>query len=152
MDTTMKSERLKKLESELNDLEQWMKLGLVPTKEIERHKEEIHHLKEKIEEEKERLQFLKESGEVEEFAAPRRGPSKTVYPDTPSMSDVDMNETSEEGFDIDQETTSETTEESTSTTEEVTTNEDYEEDEDDPFSDKNRWRRGGILDPESNDW
>ncbi|MCP5469939.1 MAG: hypothetical protein H7A36_05485 [Chlamydiales bacterium] len=150
----MKSERLKKLEAELGDLEQWMKLGLVPNKELERHKEEIHNLKGRIDEEKERLQFLKESGEVEEFAAPRRGPSKTVYPDTPSMSDIEMNETTEGGFEVDQETSSETTEESTSADEGSGTTEEYDtqEDDDDPFSDRNRWRRGGIIDPESNDW
>jgi hypothetical protein len=31
----MKSERLKKLEAELEDLEQWMGLGLVPKKDVE---------------------------------------------------------------------------------------------------------------------
>ena len=36
-----KSERLKKLETELEDLEQWMRLSLVPKKDIEKHKEEI---------------------------------------------------------------------------------------------------------------
>ena len=72
----MKSERLKKLEAELADLEQWMKLGLVPKKELERHREEIENLKARIEEEKERLQFLKESGDMEEYTAPRRNPPK----------------------------------------------------------------------------
>ena len=60
----VKSERLKKFESELTDLEQWLKLGLVPKKDIEKHKEEINSIKAKIEEEKERLQFLKENGEI----------------------------------------------------------------------------------------
>src|SRR5215470_3897682 len=54
----IKSERLKKLETELQDLEQWLKLGLVPKKDIEKHKEEIKAVQTKIEEEKERLQFL----------------------------------------------------------------------------------------------
>src|SRR5690606_20055946 len=99
----MKSERLKKFESELNDLEQWMKLGLVPKKEIERHKEEIENLKARIIEEKERLQFLKESGEAEEFTAPRRSPAKTVYPETPSMSDVEFGETTEAGLEMETE-------------------------------------------------
>lgn len=147
----MKSERLKKLEAELSDLEQWMKLGLVPNKELERHSEEIDTLKRRINEEKERLQFLKESGEMEEFSAPRRGPTKTVYPDTPSMSDMEVNETTESGFDMDQDSTSETTEESTSSDSSYD-DDDQTEDEDDPFSDRNRWRRGGIIDPESNDW
>ena len=62
----VKSERLKKLETELTDLEQWLKLGLVPKKDIDKHREEIVGVRNKIEEEKERLQFLKESGEAEE--------------------------------------------------------------------------------------
>ena len=36
----IKSERLKKLEVELTDLEQWLKLGLVPKKDVEKHKQE----------------------------------------------------------------------------------------------------------------
>lgn len=149
----MKSERLKKFESELNDLEQWMKLGLVPKKEIERHKEEIENLKARILEEKERLQFLKESGEVEEFTAPRRSPAKTVYPETPSMSDVEFGETTEAGLEmetesLDLQTNEEEKEEVTSTTEV----ERVEEEEEDPFSDRNRWRRGGIIDPDATEW
>ena len=37
----MKSERLKKFENELNDLEQWLNLGLVPKKDLDKHKTEI---------------------------------------------------------------------------------------------------------------
>ena len=149
----MKSERLKKLEAELNDLEQWMKLGLVPKKEIERHKEEILNLKARIDEEKERLQFLKESGELEEYTAPRRGPAKTVYPETPSMSDVDFGESTEGGLEMETEvieldSTDEEREEGNSEEEP----EEEEEEEDDPFSDRNRWKRGGIIDPDANEW
>jgi cell division FtsZ-interacting protein ZapD len=63
----MKSERLKKLEIEYKDLEQWLQLGLVPKKDVEKHKEEMKAIEAKISEEKERLQFLKESGEAEEY-------------------------------------------------------------------------------------
>ena len=146
----MKSERLKKLESELQDLEQWMKLGLVPKKEIERHEEEIRNLKARLEEEKERLQFLKESGDIEEYTAPRRSPSKTVYPDTPSMSDIDIGEGGTE-VGLEMETESMDLETSTDTKEEEDVAEE-EVEEDDPFSDKNRWRRGGIIDPDANEW
>ncbi|MCC5832977.1 MAG: hypothetical protein JJU12_08060 [Chlamydiales bacterium] len=150
----MKSERLKKFESELNDLEQWMKLGLVPKKEIERHKEEIENLKTRILEEKERLQFLKESGEVEEFTAPRRSPAKTVYPETPSMSDVDFGETTEAGLEMETESldiqTNEEEREETTVATDVERVE--EEEEEDPFSDRNRWRRGGIIDPDATEW
>ena len=154
----MKSERLKKLESELADLEQWMRLGLVPKKELERHKEEISGLKARIEEEKERLQFLKESGEGEEYTTPRRSPAKTVYPDTPTFSDIDVSEgTTEAGLDLETEAMDfETSEEEQpeegggGDTEEMF--EEEEEEEEDPFSDRNRWRRGGIIDPDATEW
>jgi len=148
----MKSERLKKLEAELGDLEQWMKLGLVPKKEIERHKEEIENLKTRIEEEKERLQFLKESGEIEEYTAPRRTPAKTVYPETPSMSDMEFGETAE--TDVEMETESLEMEAPEEEKEEKGNEEveEAEEEEEDPFSDRNRWRRGGIIDPDATEW
>lgn len=157
----MKSERLKKLEVELNDLEQWLKLGLVPKKELERHKAEIQGLKERIQEEKERLAFLKESGEGEEYVTPKRSPAKTVYPDTPSFSELDASEeSSESGFELEteamefetatQELAEEEVEEAGAEEEVV---EESEEEEEDPFSDKNRWRRGGlIIDPDANEW
>ncbi len=158
----MKSERLKKLETELHDLEQWMKLGLVPKKELVRHKEEIANLQERIVEEKERLQFLKESGDVEEYTAPRRSAVKNAYPETPSMLDIEFGETTELGLDMDTESVDvETTEEEKEevTAEEIveggepeTIEEEEEEDEEDPFSDRNRWRRGGIIDPDATEW
>ena len=76
----IKSERLKKLETELEDLEQWMSLGLVPKKDIEKHKEEIRSLKQKIDEEKERLRFMKENGELEEYVTPKRSPARQALP------------------------------------------------------------------------
>ncbi len=151
----MKSERLKKLETELNDLQQWMKLGLVPKKELERHQDEISHLQNRIGEERERLQFLKESGELEEYTMPKRSPSKTVYPDTPSMSEVDSNESSTESsttsFEMDTETMDTDATEG-ATRDEETSNDETERDEDDPFSDRNRWKRGGIIDPDATEW
>ena len=153
----VKSERLKKLEAELNDLEQWMKLGLVPKKELERHREEIQNLKSRIAEERERLQFLKESGDMEEYTAPRRSPAKTVYPETPSMSDVEFGESTETALEMETETmelesTEEDREERTSTAAVEEEVEEEAEDEEDPFSDRNRWRRGGIIDPDATEW
>ena len=55
----MKSERLKKLELVLQDLEQWLNLGLVPKKDIPKHEGEIQALKDRVNEEKARLQSLK---------------------------------------------------------------------------------------------
>src|SRR6202011_3760734 len=89
----IKSERLKKLESELNDLEQWLKLGLVPKKDIEKHKEEIVAVRAKIEEEKERLHFLKESGEAEEYITPKRPAPRPGYNEMPTIPDIDIGET-----------------------------------------------------------
>lgn len=151
----IKSERLKKLETELNDLEQWLKLGLVPKKDIEKHKEEIIGVKTKIEEEKERLQFLKESGEAEEYITPKKTAARAGYNDMPTIPDIDMGETmgaSETGFDMDTdvievESTMEEREE-----EEDVTEQEEEEDDESYFSDRNRWRRGGIIDPDANDW
>src|ERR1700691_4064031 len=89
----IKSERLKKLESEIFDLEQWLKLGLVPKKDIEKHKEEITAVRAKIEEEEERLQFLKESGEAEEYVTPKRPIARPGYTEMPTIPDIDIGET-----------------------------------------------------------
>ncbi len=152
----MKSERLKKLENERKDLEKWLDLGLVPNKDIEKHKMEIEAIRTRIEEEKQRLIFLKESGDLEEYASPRKATSKQIY-DHQSMPDVGGTENTEltnAGFDM--ETTSFEADHTTlfdieMAGEEKETKE-YEADED-PYSDKNRWRRSTeIMDPENDDW
>jgi hypothetical protein len=152
----IKSERLKKLESEFQDLEQWLKLGLVPKKDMEKHKEEMHSLQERISEEKERLRFLKESGEMEEFSAPKRPGGRQPVHEPQSLPDIDI---AEEGFtdaSLDMETepfdveTTSSGEEGEEADEEAAVAE--EEEEEDPFSDRNRWRRGVLEDPDANDW
>ena len=152
----IKSERLKKLESEFQDLEQWLKLGLVPKKDMEKHKEEMHALQDKIGEEKERLRFLKESGEMEEFSAPKRPGGRQPAHEPQSLPDIDI---AEEGFTdagLDMETepfdveTTATGEEGEEPDEEAAVPE--EEEDEDPFSDRNRWRRGVLEDPDANDW
>jgi len=160
----VKSERLKKFEIELTDLEQWLKMGLVPKKDIEKHKEEILAVKAKIEDEKERLQFLKESGDAEEYVTPKRQSARTGYTEMPTIPDIDIGETAtgfgDTGFDMETEAgeaESSVIEERDDTEDEKTSGDDEEEketdeDEDSFFSDKNRWRRGGIIDPEANDW
>lgn len=156
----IKSERLKKLESELHDLEQWLKLGLVPKKDIEKHKEEIQAVYAKIEEEKERLQFLKESGEAEEYITPKRPTARTGYTEMPTIPDIDMGETagglSDTGFDMETEAadveTSLVDDKEESQEEGAEEKEAEEEEEDSYFSDKNRWRRGGIIDPDADEW
>lgn len=148
----IKSERLKKLEVELKDLQQWLKLGLVPKKDIEKHQTEMGALQQKIEEERERLRFLKENDELE-YAAPKRNqPPRSGFQEAHTIPDVNVdgnmteNESESETF-----TESETVSDASSDTvsEDVTTS---DEDEDDPFSDRNRWKRGILEDPESDDW
>lgn len=158
----IKSERLKKLEIELNDLEQWLKLGLVPKKDIEKHKEEIQAVRAKIEEEKERLQFLKESGEVEEYITPKRAPARAGYNEMPTIPDIDIGETmggsGDTGFDMETDAieVEQTFEErgggGEEEEEEKVESEEEEEEDESYFSDRNRWRRGGIVDPDANDW
>jgi hypothetical protein len=154
----IKSERLKKLETELNDLEQWLKLGLVPKKDIDKHKEEIQAVKNKIEEEKERLQFLKESGEAEEYITPKRPTTRAGYNEMPTIPDIDIGETmggSESGFEMETDAIEidQTIEDRDEEDEELSEQEEEEEEEDESyFSDRNRWRRGGIIDPDANDW
>ena len=153
----MKSERLKKLESELEDLEQWMSLGLVPKKDVEKHKEEIRGLKTKIDEERERLRYLKESGETEEYAAPKRSPARQAYAEPHTLPDMDMGDNmTDAGLDMETESyeTETVSDEETeggsgSEGEDETLLEDEDED---PFSDRNRWKRGIMEDPDRDNW
>lgn len=151
----LKSERLKKLETELQDLEQWLKLGLVPKKDLEKHKEEIRLLQEKVEEEKGRLRMLKESGEVEEFVIPKKqqGP-RQGYQEPHSMPEMDIGDEglTDAGFEMETETMDL---ETTMTEDQEEGGEDTataEEDDEDPYSDRNRWRRGVMEDPDNNNW
>lgn len=144
----LKSERLKKLEAELEDLERWLQLGLVPKKDLERHHQEMAHVKEKIQEEKERLRFMKESGEMEEFTAPKRTPQRPAYAEPQTLPDMDINMETDAGIDMETESYDfETTEEETSAGEEEEGN--LIEEEEEPFSDRNRWKRGILEDLDS---
>lgn len=163
-----KSERLKGLESELEDLEQWLKLGLVPKKDIPKHKEEIVAVKEKIDEELSRLRFLKESGQLEEYIAPKRATGRTGYTELGTLPDTDLTETGGLSDSYYGETT-ETGESDTTLHDELEEEEkpeskgekdpeaeaehaEEEEEDEDAFSDRNRWRRGGIVDPDADEW
>lgn len=154
----MKSERLKKLETELEDLEQWMSLGLVPKKDVEKHREEIRSIQAKIGEEKDRLRYLKESGELEEYVTPKRSPSRQAYAEPHTLPDMDMGEQmtdagldmETEAYDMETITEDETEGGSGSSTEEESTV--LEEDDEDPFSDRNRWKRGILEDPDADNW
>ncbi|OGN61806.1 MAG: hypothetical protein A3F09_00220 [Chlamydiae bacterium RIFCSPHIGHO2_12_FULL_49_11] len=151
----MKSERLKKLEGELKDLEKWLELDLVPKKDLEKHRKEVDLLKDRIDEEKRRIQMTKDTGDSDEYAIPKRGQNKQMYEhqSLPGIDDegeegsLEMESTYYENdhttlFDIEM-----GGEEKTQTTQELSP------DEEDPYSDKNRWKRSTeIVDPESDDW
>ena len=154
---SMKSERLRKLETELQDLDQWLKLGLVPKKDMQKHRDEMQSLQLKIDEEKERLRFLKESGEAEEAAAPKRpAHARQQFQEPHTMADVDIVEEGLTDIGVEMESESydfesSSGEENEEGDEEAQTSADEEEDED-PFSDRNRWRRGILEDPDAKDW
>ncbi len=149
----LKSDRLKKLESELSDLEQWLKLGLVPKKDLEKHREEIKLLTERVREERDRLRFLKESGEMEEFTPPKRPPhGRPAFQEPQSMPDIEGGEEGLTDAGLDMETESFEPESTASEeTQEIEGEEaapEEEEEEEDPFSDRNRWKRGVFEDPD----
>lgn len=154
----MKSERLKKLEAELQDLEQCLKLGLVPKRDLPKYQEEREDLKEKILEEQNRLKTLKESGELEEFVPPKRGGSRSGFQtDMPTIPDMDYGDNALTDYDDGGNEPDASGELDTSSLIEEADGEDSEssetEDEDDSyFSDKARWKRGGIIDPEDDEW
>jgi len=151
-----KSERLKKLESELEDLEQWMRLGLVPKKDVEKHEEEIVSLKGRIDEEKDRLRFLKENGEIEEYVTPKRSAGRQAYAEPHTLPDIDASENMTDAG-LDMETEAYDTETATEDDAEGGGAEDgntvvEEDDDEDPFSDRNRWKRGILEDPDQDNW
>lgn len=148
----MKSERLKKLENELQDLQKWLNLGLVPKKDIEKHKEEILSIEEKLSEEKERLRFLKENGDLEEYVTPKRSQPRAAYPDTHTLPDMDFENNTDAGLDMETTTYDTETSFSDAISGEDTDKTITEDDEDDPFSDRNRWKRGVLEDPDVDNW
>jgi len=143
----LKSERLKKLEIELQDLEKWLGLGLVPKKDIEKHKEEIRIINQKIEEEKERLRFMKETGDFQDYVAPKKSPTKQVYPEPQTLPDMEVGVDTDLGMDETETFEADTEQEEVT---EVATF--VEEEEEDPFSDRNRWKRGILEDPDADNW
>lgn len=149
----MKSERLKKLEAEFADLEQWYNLGLVPKKDLEKHVQEMESLKQKIEEEKDRIRSQKESGDPDEYTTPKRGASKQPFQDTHTIPDIDVEDNDISENTMEMETTTYTAEHTVYDTDgPIDERTNYDDDDEDPFSDRNRWRRGILEDPDSNDW
>lgn len=148
----MKSERLKKLETELEDLERWLNLGLVPKNDLKKHEEEIQSVKDKLDEEKDRLRYLKENGDLEEYVMPKRSQARPAYPEAHTLPDMDMHDQTDMGIDLETQENETTETSSGETTEVFETTVVEEDDEEDPFSDKNRWKRGILEDPDDDNW
>lgn len=146
----LKSERLRKLETELKDLKHWLDLGLVPKKDIEKHEREILIVTEKIDEERGRLRYLKENGDLEEYVAPKKS-QRQPYAEPHTIPDMDANRGDTESA-TDFESTSFETEATSSGSKGKETEYTVSDEEDDPFSDKNRWKRGVLEDPDSDNW
>jgi hypothetical protein len=73
----------------------------------------------------------------------------------PSITDIEFGEETEEAsYDVETESMEVEGDEEEGGGEEAAEaeGEEVEEDEEDPFSDRNRWRRGGILDPDATEW
>lgn len=147
----IKSEKFKKLEQELADLQRWLDLGLVPKKDLEKHNAEIKSLKQKIEEEKSKLAETKDGNEPEEYIAPKRAGAKQAFTEQSNIPDVDASDdSSDEEEDLGSDDSYVTDDYDSS--DDTDDSDDFEEDEDDPFSDRNRWRRGVLEDPDSDNW
>ena len=147
----IKTEKLKKLETELKDLQQWLKLSLVPKQDLAKHKEEIKNIQDKIEEEKERIQSLRESGDLEELYTTRKVSSRIAYQDSPTMSDLTMDGGDMKNTMMDSETDIIEAYNTLSSYDSNAEGKDEETDWEDPFSDRARWSRG-ILDPDDDSW
>jgi len=135
----VRSDRLKKLEAELEDLKNWLKLGLVPKSDQSKHKKEMGSIELKIEDEKEKIRFLKENNEIEEYVTPKRSAQKPVFNDA-NVNDFSAScDSDSDDFDGEDDGKS---------------SDDEDEDGDvDHFSDQARARRSwDAVDPESNEW
>lgn len=146
-----KTDRLRKLETELEDLKRWLDLGMVPKQDIKKHKDEIASIEAKIQDELDKIEYIKQNGQPEEFVTPKRQSNKLVVNDGPSISDLDIGDDDyeensfleDESRDYDSQTSD------SDTSSDDTSHDDYDQD---PFHEKNRWRKREIIDPDSDDW
>jgi len=150
----IKSERLKKFEIELSDLEQWLRLGLVPKKDVEKHKQDIQTLIQKIANEKERLESSKNNESVStEHFAPKQSNKPKSYEEVILLdneesvenlpcSEFDLNE---EGSEVENSIFKEIDAERNFSTE-------PEADDELDFSDKSRCGRLKNVDPDNEYW
>lgn len=155
-----KSDRLRKLEAELQDLEHWLKLDLVPKKDLKQHKDEIKAIQKKIEEEHSRMQNSKDSGQ-DEYITPKRQNQRPAYSENPTISGIDVdNESNFSDTGMDNESDAGTDDSAYHDEDEDSTSVGTDEDEprrkkkdidEDLFSDKGRYR-SGFRDPDAEDY
>lgn len=152
-----KSDRLRKLEMEYNDLKQWLDLKLVPRKDLALHEAELKALEAKIFDEKKRLQTIKDSPDGDEYSIPRRNTgAKANYNDGGLSEEMEI-EGSDEGLtDAGLDMESESYEGGSASSFDLyesfdDQNTETEEDED-PFSDRNRWKRGILEEQDNSQW
>jgi len=100
---------------------------------------------------------MKESGELEEYVTPKRSSARQAYSEPHTLPDMDMDSNmTDAGLDMetesyDMETITEDDTEGGGKDDGDSTAAD-EDDEEDPFSDRNRWKRGILEDPEVDNW
>jgi hypothetical protein len=149
----MDTGRLKKLEADLEDLKRWLELGLVPRKDIEKHKEEQRLLEEKIRVEQERLRQIKENEEFDMVPKKARRPGIEAHNTMEMAADLERTDCSLELEEEEEYSTLNDQDTLPSEIEDEIRHEvDEEDDDDDPFSDRNRWRRGILQNPDLTDW
>ena len=142
----MKKDKLRKLELELTDLKTYQSHGLVCTRDLTKHEEEICLKETEIETEKRRLALVKESGEATEYETPRKPTPQAVYAETPTMSDLETTNDSacltENSFETEAET-ADVTEAETTIVNERAAEEDEEahKEEDGKDEETSKWER-----------
>lgn len=151
-----KSDRLRKLETEHSDLKQWLDLKLVPKKDLPLHEAELKALEAKIFDEKKRLQSIKDGADTEEYSIPKRGAgAKAGYQDGGLNEEMDMQEEglTDAGLEIENDSYEGGGSSSSFDLYESFDEQSTESEEDeDPFSDKNRWKRGMLEEQDNSQW
>jgi len=151
----IKSERLKKFESELRDLEEWQRLGLVPKKDIDKHQNDIQAIKQKITNEKDKLQSSNncETDSLGHFL-PKQSTRKIHYEGI-VPEDIEVVESQNELPCSEFELTAEEDEVENSTFKEIDTEFEPSTESDENelyFSEKSRWNRLKDIDPNNDHW
>ena len=141
----MKKDKLRKLELELTDLKTYQSHGLVCTRDLTKHEEEICLKETEIETEKRRLALVKESGEATEYETPRKPTPQAVYAETPTMSDLETTNDSacltENSFETEAETADVTEAETTIVNESASEGDDGETKDENEDDEGYKWQR-----------